>query len=243
MTGATLWGILGKIRNIGGELRYYPVNLDLHDRLVVIVGGGAVAARKARRLVSAGARLRVIAPELDDRLAALAAAGDLTHLARCYVSGDLQGALLAFAATDDAAVNLAVAAEAKRLGILIDVVDAPRRSDFTTPALLERGDLLITVSTGGASPGLSRRIVSQLEPLFGEEYAQAVTLLAEVREKILTEKGGSAYNERVFAELAALNLPDMIKNGQRDAIDQLLLKLSASGSDPGPDGAEKKDPS
>ena len=224
-------------------MRYYPVNLDLHDRLVVIVGGGAVAARKARRLVSAGARLRVIAPKLDARLAALAAEGDLTHLARCYVSGDLEGALLAFAATDDAAVNLAIAAEAEKLGIMIDVVDAPRRSDFITPALLERGDLLITVATGGASPGLSRRIVSELEPLFGEEYAEAVTLLAEVREKILTEKGGSAYNERVFAELAALDLPALIKNGQRDAIDQILLKLSSFGAEPGPDGAEKKDPS
>jgi len=223
-------------------LRYYPVNLDLHDQLVVIIGGGAVAARKARRLVSAGARLRVVAPRLDDRLAALAADASLTHVARGYLPGDLEGALLAFAATDDAALNLAVAAEAKERGILIDIVDAPRQSGFTTPALLERGDLLITASTAGASPALSRRIIGELEPLFGEEYAEAVTLLGAVREKILTEKGGSAYNERVFAELAALDLPALIKNGQRDAIDQILLKLSASGS-PGPDGAEKKDPS
>jgi len=224
-------------------LRYYPINLDLLGQLVVIVGGGAVAARKAKRLVSAGARLRVIAPRLDPRLAELAAAGSLAHLARGYLPGDLEGALLAFAATDDAAVNLAVAAEAKRHGILIDVVDAPRQSGFTTPALLERGELLITVSTAGASPALSRRIVGELEPLFGAEYAEAVTLLAAAREKILTEKGGSAYNERVFAELAALDLPALIKNGQRDAIDQILLKLSSFGAEPGPDGAEKKDPS
>ena len=224
-------------------MRYYPINLDLLGQLVVIVGGGAVAARKAKRLVSAGARLRVIAPRLDPRLAELAAAGSLAHLARGYLPGDLEGALLAFAATDDAAVNLAVAAEAKRHGILIDVVDAPRQSGFTTPALLERGELLITVSTAGASPALSRRIVGELEPLFGAEYAEAVTLLAAAREKILTEKGGSAYNERVFAELAALDLPALIKNGQRDAIDQILLKLSSFGAEPGPDGAEKKDPS
>ena len=224
-------------------MRYYPVNLDLHDKRVVVVGGGAVAARKAKRLVSAGARLTVIAPYLDDRLAALAAAGELAHLARGYQPGDLEGALLAFGATDDAAVNRSVAAEAKERGILVDVVDSPRESGFTTPALLERGDLLITVSTAGASPALSRRIIDQLEPLFGAEYAEAVTLLAAVREKRLTEKGGSAYNERVFAELAALDLPALIKNGQRDAIDQILLKLSASGSGPGPDGADKKDPS
>jgi precorrin-2 dehydrogenase / sirohydrochlorin ferrochelatase len=210
---------------------------------VVIVGGGAVAARKARRLVSAGARGVVVAPQLDERLAALVAKGSVTHLERGYRAGDLAGALLVFAATNDAAVNLAVAAEAGERGILVDVVDAPGQSGFTTPAVLERGALLITVSTAGASPALSRRIVGELEALFGPEYAEAVTLLGAIREKILTEKGGSAYTEQVFAELAALDLPALIKNGQRNAIDQILLKLSASGSPAGPDGAGKKDPS
>ncbi|HEY5513033.1 MAG TPA: bifunctional precorrin-2 dehydrogenase/sirohydrochlorin ferrochelatase [Geomonas sp.] len=226
-----------------GYLRYYPVNLDLNGRCVVLVGGGAVAARKALRLVEAGARLTVVAPLAEDRIAALAAAGSLVHLKRCYLPGDLEGALLAFAATDDATVNLAVAAEAKERGILIDVVDAPREGDFTTPAVLSRGDLLITVSTAGASPGLARRIIGELEPLFGEEYAESVTLLAAIREKILTQKGGSAYNDRVFAELAALDLPALIKNGRSDVLDQILLKLSASGPQAVPDGAEKKDPS
>ena len=219
-------------------MRYYPINLELQDRRVVIVGGGAVAARKARRLVAAGARLVVVAPLVDERLAALVAAGSLVHLERGYLPGDLEGALLAFAATDDAAVNAAVAAEASERGILVDVVAAPREGDFTTPALLCRGDLLITASTAGASPGLARRIINELEPLFGEEYAQSVTLLGQFREKLLTEKGGSAYNGRVFAELAALDLPALIKNGRKDDLDQLLLRLSASESRPGPDGAE-----
>ncbi len=224
-------------------MRYYPVNLDLRDRRVVLVGGGAVAARKARRLIAAGARLCVVSPRLETGLAALAASSSLTHLARTYLPGDMEGATLVFAATDDAAVNLAVAAEAKARGILVDVIDAPRESGFTTPAVLERGDLLITVSTGGASPALSRRIVDRLQPLFGPEYAEAIALLGEIREKILTAKGGSAYTRQVFAELAALDLPALLENGHRDAIDQILLKLSASESRPGPDGAGKKDPS
>ena len=225
-------------------MRYYPINLDLCGRCVVIVGGGAVAARKALRLIASGARLSVVAPRLDERLAALAAAGSLTHLERPYLPGDLEGALLAFAATDDAEVNRAVALEARQRGILVDVVAAPREGDFTTPALLSRGDLLVTASTGGASPGLARRIIGELEPLFGAEYGESVTILAQIREKLLTEKGGSPYNERVFAELAALDLPALAKNGGKDALGQLLPRLSVSGSRQDPDGAEQeKDPS
>ncbi|HJV35925.1 bifunctional precorrin-2 dehydrogenase/sirohydrochlorin ferrochelatase [Geomonas sp.] len=224
-------------------MRYYPVNLDLRDKKAVIVGGGAVALRKARRLVSAGARLTVVAPQLDHRLAEMAAAGAFCHLQREYLPGDLEGALLVIAATDAPEVNMAVAAEANGRGILVDVTDASCQGSFTTPAVLERGELLITVSTAGASPALSRRIVEQLEREFGPEYAEAVGLLRALREKLLTEKGASAYNERVFSELAALDLPALIRNGQRDALDQILLKFSESGSRPVPDAAEKKDPS
>lgn len=224
-------------------MRYYPINIDLDDRSVVVVGGGKVAARKAKRLLSAGARLTLVAPELEPSLAALAAQGRLRHLDRGYRHGDLAGALLAFAATDDPQLNRQVAEEATERGILVDVVDAPRQGSFTTPAVLERGDLLVTVSTGGASPVLSRQIVAELEPLLGPEYAEAVALLGAAREKLLTEKVGNAYNDTLFAEFAALDLPALIRNGQRYAIDQILLKLSATGAAPDPDGAEKKEPS
>lgn len=224
-------------------MRYYPINLDVKDRPVVIIGGGTVAARKAKRLLEAGARVTVVAPHLDERLAALADQGSLVHQGRGYLPGDLCGALLAFAATDDAQVNRAVAQEARELGVLVDLVAEPQQGDFTTPATLSRGELLITASTGGASPGLSRRIIEVLTPLFGDEYAKSVMLLGLAREKLLTEKGGNAYNERVFAELAGLDLSQLIKNGQQDALDQILLRLSDSGSKRGPEEPNKKDPS
>lgn len=224
-------------------MRYYPINLDVRRKRVVIVGGGPVAARKARRLVAAGAQVTVIAPQVSDALAPLITAQEVSHVMRTYRPGDLDGAFLGFAATSDAEVNLAVAREAKERGILVDVVDAPATGDFTTPAALERGDLLVTVSTGGASPALARSIVGELERHLGPEYAEAVSLLGAVREKLLTVKGRNAYNERVFAELAALDLPALIRNGQREAIDQILLKLSSSGSGTCLEGAEKKDPS
>jgi len=224
-------------------LRYYPINLDLVDRPVLIVGGGAVAARKAARLVAAGARVTVVAPRLDQRLAELAAQGKLTHLPRAYQHGDLAGALLAFAATDAPEVNRAVAEEARNLGVLVDLVADPRSGDFITPAVLSRGELLITASTSGASPGLSRQIIEELEPLFDDEYAKSVMLLGEAREKLLTEKGRTAYNERVFAVLKALDIHQLVKKGQLEALDQILQKLSESAVQPVPEGLNKKDPS
>jgi precorrin-2 dehydrogenase/sirohydrochlorin ferrochelatase len=224
-------------------MRYYPINLDMQGRKVVIVGGGAVAARKAQRLLDAGARLTVVAPQLDERLAALARQGSLIHLERAYQAGDLADALIAFAATDDPRVNDAVVAEARQRGVLVDQVAAPREGDFTTPAVLSRGDLLITASTSGASPGLARRIIEELEPLFGSEYTEAVELLAQAREKLLTVKAGTAYNERVFAELAALDLPSLIKNGHKNALDRILQRLSDADENSEPEELNKKDPS
>ncbi|UFS71681.1 bifunctional precorrin-2 dehydrogenase/sirohydrochlorin ferrochelatase [Geomonas sp. RF6] len=224
-------------------MRCYPINLNLHGKKVVIIGGGRVAARKAGRLVAAGASVTVIAPELCNQLQAIVSAGNATHLARGYSEGDLAGAFLAFAATDDEATNASVATEARRIGVLVDRVDAPADSDFGTPALLCRGDLQITVSTGGVSPALSRKIVETLETQFGPEYAEALELLGRVREKILTAKAGSEYNEPIFSELAALDLPAMIKNGSRDEALQTLLKLLGPEFAQVLSAAVKKDPS
>ena len=132
---------------------------------------------------------------------------------------------------------------ARELGVLVDLVADPHAGDFTTPALLSRGDLLVTASTGGASPGLARRIIEALEPLFGSEYTEAVALLAQAREKLLTVKAGTAYNERVFADLVALDLPGLIKNGHKDALDQILQRLSDACEIADPEELNKKDPS
>lgn len=222
-------------------MRFYPVALDLKNRPVVIVGGGGVAARKALRLVAAKACLTVVAPSLDPVLVELVGEGKVQHIGRSYQAGDLSEAFLAFAATDDPEVNLEVAKEARRRRILVDVTDAPDVSDFATPAVLERGDLLVTVSTSGASPALARRIIEQLEPLFGEEYGEALVLFRRIREKMLTEKLGDAYNGRVFAELAARDIPALIKEGRTKEIEQILLQLVGPGVYLDPKPAAEKD--
>jgi precorrin-2 dehydrogenase/sirohydrochlorin ferrochelatase len=210
-------------------MRYFPINLDVRGKPVVIVGGGAVAARKCQALLAAGARVTVIAPTLAGLLRELAENGRVTHLARKYSEGDLAGACLVFAATDTSKVNRAVANEAKINGIPADITDAPELGDFTSPAVINRGDLLITVSTGGESPALARKVRMELEKRYGPEYADLIKILGKVREKLLTEKANSPYNKKISNQLVDQDLPGLIKKSSTTEIDHLLLKLCGPG--------------
>lgn len=144
----------------------------------MVVGGGAVANRKARKLLQARAKVAVISPEIAPDLESVAVE---VHR-RPYREGDLEGASLAFAATDVREVNASVAREARERGVFVNVADEPAEGDFALPSTLRRGRLQVSVSTGGASPTLATRIRHQLEGLFGTEWAGVVEELGRARE-------------------------------------------------------------
>lgn len=210
-------------------MRYLPINLDVRGRTVVIVGGGLVASRKCLLLRASGARVTIIAPDLAPVLQTLADAGAVLHLARVFAPGDLAGAFLAYAATDQPAVNRAVADEAHLAGTLVEVCTEPDRGDFTTPAVVARGDFTIAIGTGGAAPALAGRIRREFEARFDPSYAETVTLLGAVREKLLTANKASAYNKRILKELADADLPHLFRNRAYAEIDQLLATLCGPG--------------
>jgi precorrin-2 dehydrogenase len=143
----------------------------------VVVGGGAVATRKARKLFEAGAEVVVVSPEVLPDLEDMS----VEIRERPYEHGDLEGADLAFAATDSREVNAAVAREANARGVRINVADRPTEGDFAVPSTLRRGGLQVAVSTGGASPTLARRIRNELEEVFGPEWAGVVEELEAIR--------------------------------------------------------------
>ncbi len=210
-------------------MRYFPINLDIRGKPIVVVGGGAVASRKCLALLAAGARVTVISPTLAKSLKESVKNGEVTYLARNYARGDLSGAFLVFAATNSRAVNGAVADEAKENGILVDIADAPDQGNFISPAVLTRGDLQIAVSTGGKSPALAARLRRELEGCYGPEFAELIKILGRVREKLLTEKSGNSYNSTILSTLVAQDLPRFIKNGSITDIDHLLLKICGPG--------------
>lgn len=157
----------------------------MQRRLCIVVGGGSVASRKVAGLLEAGASVTVISPVLDESIQSFAAQGLIRWIARPYQEGDLAGAFLVIAATDDPQVNHAIFAEAEQHHLLVNVVDDPQHSNFILPAQVRRGDLSIAISTGGASPALARRLREKLEAEIAPEYAQLIQLLAELRPKLI----------------------------------------------------------
>lgn len=160
---------------------YYPIFLDLADRPCVVIGGGDVGRRKVEGLLAAGARVTVISPTLDPELGRLRDEGAIRHVQREYRDGDLEGFELCMVATDDTAVNGAVAREGRARRVWVNASDDPANCDFILPSVVRRGNITLAASTGGGSPALARRLREELEAYLDADMSSLADLLAETR--------------------------------------------------------------
>lgn len=163
-------------------MQFLPLFHKLQDRPVLVVGGGEVALRKARLLSDAGARLRVVAPEVRSELQELA--GPAGIFLRGYQVGDLQGVALVIAATDDEPLNAQISAQAQALGIPVNVVDAPALCSVIFPAIVDRSPLIVAVSSGGDAPVLARLIRAKIETWIPATYGQLANLGKRFRDRV-----------------------------------------------------------
>lgn len=203
--------------------RLFPVFLDLRGRAVLVVGGGAVARRKIAALLPTGARLRVGAPALDPELAALATEGRLEHLPGAFDASWLDGARLVIAATDDEAVNRAVADAAEARGIWVNVVDDAPLCAFQMPARVERGPLQIAISSGGAAPMLARHLRERLETELDPALGPLATLLVRHRRRIRARLPDLAARRAFFDALLPGDVPALLRRGDAVAAERALL--------------------
>ena len=203
----------------------YPILVDLAARSVVVVGGGAVAERRALGLLAAGADVRVVSPRLSARLDALAARGELTVERRPYRTGDLAGAFLAVAATDDPEVNGRVAADGRAAGVPVNRADRPDGGDVTVPAVLRRGDLTVAVATSGRAPGLAGALRRRLEGDFGPEWGELVELLAADRAAL-----PPASDRAAWEELLAPEVLDAVRRGATEIVRERIRGCRSSSS-------------
>lgn len=202
---------------------YYPAFLNLRGRKGVVVGGGAVALRKVQTLLECGAKVTVISPKLSGALEEWAAQGAIQTIRRLYCLGDLRGAAIAIAATDDPAVNALVAEEAREQRVLVNVIDTPELCDFIAPSIVRRGDIVIAVSTEGHSPALAKKLRLELERAIPPEYAQLADILSEVRAELL-QRGARVPPER-WQESMDGHLLELIRRGEMEQARQRLLDM------------------
>jgi uroporphyrin-III C-methyltransferase/precorrin-2 dehydrogenase/sirohydrochlorin ferrochelatase len=167
---------------------YLPIFLRVQNRLIVVVGGGAVAARKAELLLKCGAHVRLVAPELaagtQELLREPLAAAHMTHLRAPFTAQHLEGAALVIAATDSDALNAQVAQLARSRGVPVNVADDADTSDFILPAIVDRAPLIVAVSSAGTAPVLARRVREQLEALLPAGLGALARLAGSQRERV-----------------------------------------------------------
>ncbi len=163
------------------ETPFYIACLKLTGRRCLVVGGGDVGLEKVEGLLACDATVILVAPEAHPALAELALEGSIAWERREFEEGDLDGCLIAIAATNDTDVNIAVFDAAEQRAMLVNVVDVPPLCNFILPAIVRTGPLAVAISTAGASPALAKRMKREIGELFGEPYAQLAVLLNDAR--------------------------------------------------------------
>lgn len=201
-------------------MNYFPLLMNIDYKKVVIVGGGHVARQKVEALLQTKALVTVISPKVTEKLQHYINEGFVTWKENTFTPADLDDAALVFAVTNDEEVNNAVE-EATQHWQLLSRADAKGRVDFINPAVVRRGDFVLTVSTSGASPGLTRQVKTELEEQFGVHYMQYVSFLREARQQILQVFTGDA-KKQLLAELLNPQLLQWMEQGEKQKCEAWL---------------------
>ncbi|HEY1524159.1 MAG TPA: bifunctional precorrin-2 dehydrogenase/sirohydrochlorin ferrochelatase [Solirubrobacteraceae bacterium] len=206
------------------ETPFYIACLRLSGRRCVVIGGGEVGLEKVEGLLACDAEVTLVAPDAQPELVQLALEGSITWEQREYAAGDLDGALIAIAATDDTDLNIRVFEDAEARSMLVNVVDVPPLCNFILPAIVRNGPLAIAISTAGASPALAKRMKREIGELFGQPYALLAILLNDARG--WAKATLPTYQDRKqFFESIVNGRPDpvqLIRNGDAQAVRDLI---------------------
>lgn len=193
---------------------YYPIAIDLTDKKALVVGGGAVALRKIEALIEFGARVSVVAPCITQDIIDLGGCGRVIINQRGYEPSDMKGCALVIAATDDREVNSQVSHDANSAGLLVNVVDDPEFCSFIMQSVVRRGDLTISIGTGGKSPALAKFVRKKIEDAIGPEYGDLAELMGELREAAKSRIPEQAERERIFMEVLDSEAPELLRQGK-----------------------------
>ena len=202
---------------------FYPVFLNLTGRRCVIIGGGQIAEGKISKLLDSGAKIIVISPDATQDIRSFAERGQIELDLRKYQQGDLQGAFLVIAATNDRVVNQEIFEEAEKQGILLNAVDDMPRCSFIAPSIVEKGPVTVAISTGGASPALARKLRENMEVSSALDWADATGVLSKARQIIKDKQ--IAVDPQRWQCCMTDELLTMIQAGHENEALDLLMDL------------------
>lgn len=206
----------------------YPILLHLQDKQVAVIGGGAVATRKVKHLLAAGARVLVISPTATDEILEWHSQSQIEFMQTAYRRDMLKEhmPLLVIAATDDAGVNQIVAQDAQRIRALCNVVnDSGVDSDFSNMAVLDRAPLTIALSSNGASPALTRRLKQQLEQAIGAEYGILSEWLGELRQLPPDQLQSPAARRALYQRILDSDILALLRADQPESARQIFADI------------------
>jgi siroheme synthase-like protein len=198
----------------------YPVYLSLSQASCLVVGGGRVALRKIKPLVTCGAWVTVISPEACPGLLRLARQGRVRWIKKRYASRDVSGQRLVVAATDDEGINARVSADAQRHGVWVNVADDPRRCTVILPSVVRINPLVVTVTTQGRFPGLAKKMRRELTPQL-RVYARQTRVLARLRDALKTGDLHAAQRQRLMKALVSPRIMRLVERGMIRTVAQL----------------------
>jgi len=210
-------------------MRYYPVNLDIQNRKCLVVGGGSVGTRKIMTLLECGAVVTVVSFDVAEELLELAEKKMIELKKRPYESSDIDGMFLVIGATDNEELNWQINKDAEHQNKLCNIADRPEACNFVLPSIVNRGNLVIAISTSGKSPAFAKKMRQDLEKEFGEEYDEFLQLMGAIRKKALSEKHEPEAHKHLFEQLINRGLVDMVRNHDEERINSLLFEIFGEG--------------
>ncbi|MFO8084457.1 MAG: bifunctional precorrin-2 dehydrogenase/sirohydrochlorin ferrochelatase [Desulfobacterales bacterium] len=210
-------------------MRYYPVNLDIKGKHCLVVGGGAVGTRKVKTLFNCGAIVTVVSPFATDRIEKMAQKGEIIWHKRNYESSDMNNAFLVIGATDNENLNVRISMDAEKQNKLCNIADRPEVCNFILPAIVQKEDLIIAISTSGQSPAFAKKLRTELDKQFGPEYAVFLKLMGAVRKKLLAKEHEHEVHKPIFEKLIRSDLIKYIRSKDMDGINTELYKVLGNG--------------
>lgn len=203
---------------------YYPVNLDLQKKRCLIVGGGKVAERKVEALLECGGLVKIISPNLTPKLKQMVQTGQVDYSNQEFQEKDLEGIFLVIGATNVSTINQQVAQAALAKNILVNIVDAAPLSNFIVPSTHRQGLLSISISTAGASPALAAKIRREIGKKYGQEYAELLELLQEIRPQVIGKYPNQEERKKVFQSIIDSDILELIREGNQEKVKERIAE-------------------